>query len=88
MLPCETTPEVKLQDVKYLPNKNSRFFSFLAMTLSEFSKTFGISESKKGFFHHKFNLPSNQNYIGAYPLADYYQSEYFNVKKKKQFDEW
>ena len=58
------------------------------MALSEFSKTFGISELKKGFFPHKFNLPCNQNYIGTYPSADYYQSEYFNVKKKKQFDEW
>ena len=52
------------------------------MAFSEFSKTLGISELKKGFFPHKFDLPLNQNYIGTYHSADYYQSEYFNVKKE------
>ena len=58
------------------------------MALSEFPKTFGISELKKGFFPHKFNLPGNQNYIDTYPPADNYQSEFFNVKKKKEFDQY
>ena len=93
LLPCETTPEVILTGCKILAIRHRQIkiidsYSFLAMALSEFSKTFGISELKKGFFPHKFNLPCNQNYIGTYPSADYYQSEYFNVKKKKQFDEW
>jgi hypothetical protein len=93
LLPCETTPEVILTGCKILCIKHRQIkiidsYSFLAMALSEFSKTFGISELKKGFFPHKFNLPSNQNYIGAYPTANYYQSEFFNVKKKKEFDEW
>ena len=63
-------------------------YSFLAMALAEFPKTFGINELKKGFFPHKFNQPANQNYIGSYPSADYYQSEFFSVKKKKEFDQW
>ena len=63
-------------------------YSFLAMALAEFPKTFGINELKKGFFPHKFNQPTNQNYIGSYPSVDYYQSEFFSVKKKKEFDQW
>ena len=84
MLPCETIPEVILTGCKILAIRHRQIktinsYSFLAMALSEFSKTFWISELKKGFFPHKFNFPSNQNYIGTYPSADYYQSEYFNV---------
>ena len=43
---------------------------------------------KKGFFPNKFNLPDNLNYIGTYQTADLYQSEFFHVKKKKEFDQW
>ena len=46
------------------------------MELAEFLKTFGINEFKKGFFSHKFIIPNNQNYIGPYPSADNYQSEF------------
>ena len=93
LLPYETTPEVILTGCKILAIMHRQIkiidsYSFLAMALSEFPKTFGISELKKGFFPHKFNLPINQNYIGTYPTADMYQSEFFNVKKKKEFDQW
>ena len=93
LLPCESTPEVILTGCKILAimhrqTKIIDSYSFLTMALSEFPKTFGISELKKGFFPHKFNLPGNQNYIGTYPPADNYQSEFFNVKKKKEFDQW
>ena len=93
LLPCETTPEVILTGCKILAimhrqTKIIDSYSFLTMALSEFPKTFGINELKKGFFPHKFNLPINQNYIGTYPTADNYQSEFFNVKKKKEFDQW
>ena len=27
------------------------------------------------------NRPSNQNYIGTYPSAEYYESDFFKVKK-------
>ena len=58
------------------------------MALAKFPKIFGVNELKKGFFPHKFNIPNNQNYICPYPSADNYQSEFFNVKKKKEFDNW
>ena len=40
--------------------------NFLTMSLSRFSKTFGLS-SKKGFYPHLFNTFENTNYIGPMP---------------------
>ena len=58
------------------------------MPLANFPKTFGLNEMKKGFFPHKFNTPENQSYIGPFPAASFYQSEFFSVKKKQEFDQW
>ena len=93
LLPCESKPDVKLLGCKVLAIMHLQIkiidsYSFLHMALSEFSKTFGITEFKKGFFPFKFNLPSNQNYIGTYSSAEYFESDFFKVKKKKEFDQW
>ena len=56
------------------------------MALTDFSKTFEIQEVKKGFFPHKFNKPSNFDYIGPYPEKEYYGYNYFNEKKRIEFD--
>ena len=38
--------------------------SFFQMPLSAFPKTFGLTELKKGYFPHKFNIPEHQTYVG------------------------
>ena len=54
------------------------------MTLSEFASSFELNELKKGFFLHSIN----QSYIGSYPDKKYYEPEFFNLKKKFEFEEW
>ena len=61
-------------------------YSFLQMPLDKISKTYDLKELKKGFFPHKFNKPENMNYIGPYPDKKYYNSEYFSIDKKNEFD--
>ena len=59
--------------------------NFIPSALAKFSKTFDISEIKKGYFPHKFNIPENQNYIGPYPAAEYYGYDMMSLKKKRWF---
>jgi len=49
--------------------------SFFQMPLSAFPKTFGLTELRKGYFPHKFNIPENQEYVGSIPAQDYYMPE-------------
>lgn len=58
------------------------------MALSDFPNTFGICELKKGFFHHFFNLPANQHYIGPIPSKDMYGPHSLSLKKRREFDTW
>ena len=53
---------LELPNVKFINSMN-----FFPMALSNFPKTFGINELKKGFFPHFFNTQQNQNYIGYMP---------------------
>src|SRR3569832_2923080 len=47
-------------------------YNFLPMKLADLPKTFGFLELHKGYFPHKFNTKTNQNYIGRWPHeADY-----------------
>jgi hypothetical protein len=62
--------------------------SFLTMPLSEFPKTFGENELKKGFFPHWFNTRENRNYIGEIPDVSYFKPERMNTKKYDEFMEW
>ncbi|KAF0691466.1 Uncharacterized protein FWK35_00036758, partial [Aphis craccivora] len=68
--------------------------------LSDFPKTFGLTEAKKGYFPHFFNTPENQSYIGPLPnksvfMTIYWQSDLSNstiavvknVKREKFSDE-
>jgi len=66
----------KLLQVKR--NKIIRFIdslSFFQMPLSAFPKTFGLTELRKGYFPHKFNISENQAYVGPVPAIDYYMAE-------------
>ena len=74
-----------------ITHDNIRFidsYAFIAMPLSAFPKTFGISELKKGYFPHLFNRPENQTYVGPIPAKDYYMPEGMFVKGLKEFEAW
>jgi len=62
--------------------------SFIAMPLSAFPKTFGITELKKGYFPHLFNRMENQDYVGPVPAKDYYLPETMSVEGRKAFETW
>ena len=62
--------------------------SFFQMPLSAFPKTFGLTELKKGYFPHKFNLPENQWYVGPVPAIDYYMPESMAPDARQEFEKW
>ena len=60
----------------------------LATLLKDFPKTFGLTETAKGYFPHKFNTDEDQNYIGLYPDKQFYGYEEMKKIDKEKFDEW
>lgn len=62
--------------------------AFLAMPLSFFPKTFGLTEMKKGYFPHLFNEPRHFSYVGAYPEPRMYMADMMGVKVREKFLEW
>ena len=72
-------------------NKIIRFIdplSLFQMPLSAFPKTFGLTELRKGYFPHKFNIPENQEYVGSIPAIDYYMPETMSPKGRQEFETW
>ena len=62
---------------------------FLPMPLASFPGTFGITELKKGYFPHAFNVPENQSYVGRIPNVEYYEpQEMKDDKAKNAFEQW
>ena len=57
----------KLLEVKHDRIRFIDSLSFFQMPLSAFPKTFGLTELKKGYFPHKFNLPEHPNVRGHRP---------------------
>jgi len=89
----DSLPECLITGTKTLSMKHRKLkiidsYSFLPMALEKFSATFNLTELKKGFFPHKFNVEKNFDYIGRYPEKSYYGSEFFSAKKKDEFDIW
>ena len=62
--------------------------SFFQMPLSAFPKTFGLTELKKGYFPHLFNMPENQEYEGPFSAQHYYMPEVMSVSGRKAFETW
>ena len=71
---------------KYLTFNDS--LSFLNMPLSNFTKTFGLTELKKGWFPHKFSKLENLQYEGEIPPVHYYEPQHMNEDKKKECEDW
>ena len=61
---------------------------FLPTPLSSFPSTFDLTESKKGFFPHAFNTPSNQSYRGPIPSLEYYDPDGMSPDKKEELKNW
>ena len=61
---------------------------FLSYPLSAFPDTFGIKETKKGYFPHAFNTPQNQGYVGSIPDKQYYDPDGMKSRDKIAFEEW
>ena len=62
--------------------------SFLPMPLASFSSTFNISELKKGFFPHLFNLEHHQNYVGRIPDLEFFDPDSLTTEKKEELVNW
>ena len=61
---------------------------FLPMPLANFAETFNLTELKKGFFPHSFNLPRHQSYMGQIPALEFFDPDGMSEKKKKELEEW
>ena len=74
---------IKELDIRFIDS-----LSFLTMPLSDFPKTFGIDELKKGFFPHWFNTAKNRNYVGPMPDISMFHPERMSPKKYEEFMKW
>ena len=61
---------------------------FLPMPLASFPSTFGLTEMKKGFFPHSFNVPEHQSYRGPIPALPFYDPDGMSPKKKAELVTW
>ena len=80
----------KLLEVKHDRIRFIDSMSFFQMPLSAFPKTFGLTELKKGYFPHKFNIPDDkhQTYVGPVPTLDYYMPETMSPEDRQAFEKW
>ena len=78
----------KLLEVKHDRIRFIDSLSFFQMPLSAFPKTFGLTELKKGYFPHKFNIRDNQTYVGIVPVLDYYMPETMSPEGKQALEKW
>ena len=62
--------------------------SFLNRPLTDFTKTFGLVELKKGFFPHKFSKLENLQYEGEIPPLHFYEPQHMDEEKKKACEDW
>ena len=70
----------------HLKFKDSMFS--LNMPLENFTKTFGLTELKKGYFPHTSNREENQDYEGSIPELKFSETDCMNTKKKVAVEKW
>ena len=78
----------KLLEVRHDKIRFIDSLSFFQMPLAAFPKTFGLTELKKGYFPHKFNLPEHQEYVGPIPAIDHYMPETMSPEGRQKFEAW
>ena len=74
---------LELPNVKFIDSMN-----FFPMALSNFPKTFGLDELKKGFFPHFFNTQEHQIYEGYMPDKSYDDPDGMLPARKNEFETW
>ena len=84
----QLTVGAKVLSFKSGPLKFIDSLSFLPMPLAAFSNTFNLTELKKGFFPHLFNLPHHQNYVGRIPDLEFYDPDGMLPHKKEELLRW
>ena len=84
----QLTVGAKVLSFKSGPLKFIDSLSFLPMPLASFSSTFNLTELKKGFFPHLFNLPHHQNYVGRIPDIEFYDPDGMMPNKKEELLHW
>ena len=84
----QLTVGAKVLSFRSGPLKFIDSLSFLPMPLVAFSNTFNLSELKKGFFPHLFNLPHHQNYVGRIPDIEFYDPDGMKPEKKEELLHW
>ncbi|XP_072050213.1 uncharacterized protein [Amphiura filiformis] len=62
--------------------------NFCTMPLSQFPKTFQLTELKKGYFPYFWNTPEHQDYIGELPPIEAYGASSMKPDARKSFLEW
>ncbi|XP_062614858.1 uncharacterized protein LOC134276633 [Saccostrea cucullata] len=63
-------------------------YSFLTFPLAQMPSAFDLKEMKKGYFPHFFNTEQNQNYVGPYPPAAFYNPDEMTTSGREAFYEW
>ena len=74
---------IPMFNIKFIDSLN-----FIPMSLSQFPKTFGMSELCKGYFPHLFNKEENQNYVGPIPDVDHYSPNMMKPEAREAFLAW
>ncbi|CAH3188131.1 unnamed protein product [Porites lobata] len=81
--------ELVFADIECSIDNNRRFTpNLICFERETFTKTFGLTELKKGYFPHSFNRKENQNYEGLIPDLKYYETNCMNTKKKEAVEKW
>ncbi len=89
MLP---TPILKGQKCLQLIYKPSRLifrcsYNFFPFRLTDFTKAFGLNSSK-GYFPYLLNKEGNEDYVGKFPDAEYFEPKAMTPKDEVKFLEW
>lgn len=84
----QLTVGAKVLSCRSGPLKFIDSLSFLPMPLAAFPSTFNLTEMKKGFFPHLFNLPHHQNYVGRIPDIEFYDPDGLLPNKKEELMHW
>ena len=70
-------------DLKFIDSYN-----YLPFALAKMPSAFGLKELKKGHFPHFFNTEANQNYVGPYPAASFYNPDDMTSSARAAFYVW
>ena len=63
-------------------------YSFCPQSLASWPKTFGLADTAKGTFPHRFNRSENWNKVIQYPTVDDFGVNSMRYAQKKDFLEW